>query len=144
MALDEKNKEIDRLQGIYRRLLAGANATIFDGRAVLVDAHTIEVAGQRVTAEKIVIATGGHPERPNIPGAELGIVSDDAFYLPKMPGRVAIVGSGFIAVEFAGIFRALGSEVHLIYRQPLPLRGFDQDLRESLADALTYVIDRRS
>ena len=131
-----KDKEIDRLQGIYRRLLAGANATIFDGRAVLVDAHTIEVAGQRVTAEKIVIATGGHPERPAIPGAELGIISDDAFYLPSMPKTVAIVGSGYIAVEFAGIFNALGAEVHLVYRQPLPLRGFDQDMRQDLAEAL--------
>lgn len=131
-----KNTEIDRLQGIYRRLLGGANATIFDGRAVMIDPHTIEVDGKRVTAEKIVIATGGHPERPKIPGAELGIISDDAFYLPAMPKKIAIVGSGFIAVEFAGIFNALGAEVHLIYRQPLPLRGFDQDMREGLAEAL--------
>ena len=132
-----KDREITRLEGIYRRLLNNAGATIFDGRAVLVDPHTIEVAGQRVTAERIVIATGGHPERPDIPGADLGIISDDAFYLKNYPKTVAIVGSGFIAVEFAGIFQALGSEVHLIYRQPLPLRGFDQDLRESLAEALT-------
>ena len=71
-----------------------------------------------------------------IPGAELGIISDDAFYLPHMPKRVAIVGSGYIAVEFAGIFAGLGAHVDLIYRQPLPLRGFDMDLRESLAEAL--------
>ncbi len=131
-----KDKEINRLQGIYRRLLQGANATIFDGRAVMVDSHTVQVGDKRVTAEKIVIATGGHPERPRIPGAELGIISDDAFYLPRMPRTVAIVGSGFIAVEFAGIFNALGAETHLIYRQPLPLRGFDQDMREGLAEAL--------
>ena len=131
-----KDQEIGRLNGIYRRLLDGAGATAFDARATLVDPHTLEVGGQRVTAERIVIATGGHPERPPIPGAELGIVSDDAFYLPKMPRRVAIVGSGYIAVEFAGIFQALGAEVHLVYRQPLPLRGFDHDLREALAEAL--------
>ncbi len=131
-----KDREITRLEGIYRKLLNGAGATVFDGHATFVDDHTIEVAGQRVTAERIVIATGGHPERPDIPGAELGIISDDAFYLRTMPRHVVMVGSGYIAVEFAGIFRALGAEVHLVYRQPLPLRGFDHDIRESLAEAL--------
>ena len=131
-----KDREITRLEGIYRKLLANAGATVFDGRAVLVDPHTIEVAGQRVTAKQIVIATGGHPERPNIPGAELGIVSDDAFYLKTMPRHVVMVGSGYIAVEFANIFQALGAEVHLVYRQPLPLRGFDHDIREAMRDAL--------
>ena len=132
-----KDKEILRLNGIYRRLLEGAGVKIFDARATFVDAHTLDVGGQRITAETIVIATGGHPERPDVPGADLAIISDDTFYLPVMPKRIAIVGSGFIAVEFAGIFQALGAEVHLIYRQPLPLRGFDQDLREGLAEALT-------
>jgi glutathione reductase (NADPH) len=131
-----KDREITRLEGIYRKLLSGAGATIFDGRAVLVDAHTVEVAGKRVTAKNIVIATGGYPERPDIPGADLGIISDDAFYLRTMPRHVVMVGSGYIAVEFAGIFRALGAEVHLVYRQPLPLRGFDQDIRESMEEAL--------
>ncbi len=131
-----KDREITRLEGIYRRLLNGAGATIFDARAVFIDPHTLDVGGKRITAEKIVVATGGHPVRPSIPGAELGIISDDAFYLERMPKRIAIVGSGFIAVEFAGIFSALGAEVHLIYRQKLPLRGFDQDVRESLAEAL--------
>jgi glutathione reductase (NADPH) len=132
-----KDKEINRLNGVYRRLLDGAGATIFDARAVFVDPHTLEVGGRRVTAERIVIATGGNPERLPIPGAELAIISDDTFFLPKMPEKIAIIGSGYIAVEFAGIFQALGAEVHMIYRQPLPLRGFDQDLRESLAEALT-------
>ncbi|HEY0181943.1 MAG TPA: glutathione-disulfide reductase [Rhodopila sp.] len=131
-----KDREISRLEGIYRKLLSGAGATVFDGRATFVDAHTIEVGGKRVTAEKIVIATGGHPERPDIPGAELGIISDDAFYLKTMPRHVVMVGSGYIAVEFAGIFRALGAEVHLVYRQPLPLRGFDHDIREAMVEAL--------
>jgi glutathione reductase (NADPH) len=131
-----KDREITRLEGIYRKLLSGAGATVFDGHATFVDAHTVEVGGKRVTAENIVIATGGHPERPSIPGAELGIISDDAFYLKTMPRHILIVGSGYIAVEFAGIFRALGAEVHLVYRQSLPLRGFDQDIRESMAEAL--------
>jgi glutathione reductase (NADPH) len=131
-----KDREITRLEGIYRKLLTGAGATVFDGRAIFVDPHTVEVGGKRFTAERIVIATGGYPERPDIPGAELGIISDDAFYLKTMPRKIAIVGSGYIAVEFAGIFRALGSEVHLIYRQPLPLRGFDEDLRQAMEDAL--------
>jgi len=131
-----KDREIARLESIYRKLLTGAGASVFDGRAVLVDPHTVEVAGKRITAERIVIATGGHPERPDIPGAELGIISDDAFFLKTMPRHVVMVGSGYIAVEFAGIFRALGAEVHLVYRQPLPLRGFDHDIREAMEEAL--------
>ena len=104
-----KDREISRLNGIYRRLLDNAGATIFDARATFIDPHTLDVGGKRVTAEHIVIATGGHPVRLPIPGAELGIISDDAFYLPHMPKRVAIVGSGYIAVEFAGIFAGLGA-----------------------------------
>ena len=129
-----KDREITRLEGVYRRLMS--TTTTFDAHASFIDPHTLDVGGKRVTAEKIVISTGGKPERPPIPGAELGIVSDDAFYLKKMPKRIIICGSGFIAVEFAGIFRALGAETHLVYRQPLPLRGFDQDLRSGLAEAL--------
>ncbi len=131
-----KDREIGRLNGLYHRMLETGGATVFDARAVFVDPHTIEVAGRRVTAEHIVIATGGHPVRPDIPGAALGIVSDDAFYLPSMPQRVTIVGSGYIAVEFAGIFAHLGASVDLVYRQMLPLRGFDEDLREALAGTL--------
>jgi glutathione reductase (NADPH) len=131
-----KDREITRLEGIYRRLLNNAGATIFDARATLVDPHTVDVGGQRVTAKHIVIATGGRPERPPIPGAELGIISDDAFYLKEMPKRIVVCGSGYIAVEFAGIFQALGAETHLVYRQPIPLRGFDQDMREGLQEAL--------
>jgi glutathione reductase (NADPH) len=131
-----KDREIERLEGIYRKLLTNAGATIFDGRARLLDANTVEVNGQRVTAERIVIATGGHPLRPDIPGAELGIISDDAFYLKRMPNKVVMIGSGYISLEFAGIFRALGAEVHVVYRQDLPLRGFDHDIRQGLAEAL--------
>jgi glutathione reductase (NADPH) len=132
-----KDKEIGRLNGIYRRLLDQAGAKIFDARAKFIDAHTLDVGGERITAEKIVIATGGHPTGLDIPGAEHAIISDDAFYLPEMPKRVAIVGGGYIGVEFAGIFAGLGAETHLIYRQPLPLRGFDGDVRTALAEALT-------
>jgi len=131
-----KDREITRLEGLYRKMLLGAGATVFDGRAVLVDPHTVAVAGKQVTAETIVIATGGHPERLNIPGEELAIISDDAFYLKTMPRHVVIIGSGYIGVEFAGIFRALGAEVHIVYRQPLPLRHFDGDVREAMRDGL--------
>jgi glutathione reductase (NADPH) len=131
-----KDKEIARLNGIYSRLLDQAGAQIFNACATFIDAHTLDVGGQRVMAERIVIATGGHPTRLDIPGAELGIISDDAFYLKEMPKRIAIIGSGYIGVEFAGIFAGLGAETHLVYRQPLPLRGFDEDLRVGLADAL--------
>ena len=129
-----KNAEIGRLNGIYVNLLKGC--TLFDARATFVDAHTLDVGGQRVTAERIVIAVGGHPLRPDLPGGELGIVSDDAFYLPALPKHVVLIGAGYIAVEFAGIFAGLGAEVELVCRPPLPLRGFDGDMREALADAL--------
>ncbi len=132
-----KDKEIGRLNGIYKRLLDNAGAKMFEARATFIDPHTLDVGGKRVTAQHIIIGTGGHPVRLPIPGAELGIISDDAFYLPKMPQRVAVLGSGYIAVEFAGIFAALGAHVDLVYRAPLPLRGFDHDMREALAEALT-------
>jgi len=138
-----KDREITRLNGIYAKLLTGAGVEIHEAWARFEGPHTLElkdpVGGtiRRVTAGQIVIATGGAPARPAIPGAELGIVSDDAFYLPHLPRRVTIVGGGYIAVEFAGIFHGLGAAVDLVTRQPLPLRGFDQDLRAGLADALT-------
>jgi glutathione reductase (NADPH) len=131
-----KDKEIDRLSAVYDRLLEQAGVQRFNAHARFIDAHTLDVGGKPVTAARIVIATGGHPTRPDIPGAALGIVSDDAFYLPAMPRRVAIIGGGYIGVEFAGIFAGLGAQTHLIYRQPLPLRGFDEDLRLGLAEEL--------
>ncbi len=134
--LSAKNSEIARLNGAYTGLLERAGATIFNARATMLDAHTIDVGGTPHTAARIAIATGGHPIRPDIPGGELGIISDDAFYLPERPNRVVMIGGGYIGVEFAGIFNGLGSQVDLVYRQPLPLRGFDPDLRYSLAEAL--------
>lgn len=129
-----KDAEIGRLNGIYRNLLTGAGATMFDARAVLVDAHTIDVGGRRVTADRILVATGGWPALPDRPGVrEHAFTSNEAFHLERMPKRVVIVGGGYIAVEFAGIFRGLGAEVTLVVRGDLPLRGFDQDLRAHLA-----------
>jgi glutathione reductase (NADPH) len=109
---------------------------VFDARATLVNAHTIDVAGQHVTADKIVIATGGRPVRPAFAGEELCIVSDDAFFLESLPDHITILGGGYIAVEFACIFAGLGVLVDMVIRQQLPLRGFDEDIRAALADAL--------
>ncbi len=132
-----KDREIARLNAVYVQLLNGSGVTSFNGRAVFEDPHTLMVDGRRMTAERIVIATGGLPSWPECEGAErLGIVSDAAFYLPSLPKRVVMVGGGYIAVEFAGIFRGLGAEVDMVFRQDLPLRGFDQDMRVALADAL--------
>ena len=129
-----KNKEIERLNGAYKRLMSGC--TSFEARATFIDAHTLDVGGQKVTADRIVIAAGGRPVDPAFPGAEHAIVSDDAFYLPELPERVVILGAGYIAVEFAGIFAGLGAKVDLVFRQDLPLRGFDEDMREGLAEAM--------
>jgi glutathione reductase (NADPH) len=131
-----KSAEISRLNGIYVKLLENSGVARFEARAVFLDPHTLEVGGQRVTAERIVIATGGVPNWPEIEGAELGIVSDQAFYLPALPQRVTIIGGGYIGIEFACIFHGLGAEVDLLYRQALPLRGFDADVRLALAEAL--------
>ncbi|MCO6416258.1 glutathione-disulfide reductase [Siccirubricoccus sp. KC 17139] len=131
-----RDAEVQRLSGIYGRLLGNAGVTSFDARATFVDAHTLDVGGKRVTAEKIVIAVGGRAVRPEIPGAELGMLSDDVFTLQEVPKRLVVVGAGYIALEFACVFRALGAEVDVVYRADLPLRGFDQDIREALKDAL--------
>ena len=131
-----KDQEIARLNGIYVKLLENSGVTCFFDRAVFVDAHTLQLADRRITASRIVIAAGGQPAWPEIEGAEHGIVSDQAFYLPNLPKRVTMVGGGYIGVEFAGIFRGLGAEVDLLYRQRLPLRGFDHDMREALVAAM--------
>ncbi len=132
-----KDREIGRLNGAYTGLLERAGVKVFDARAVFIDAHTLDVGGQRITAERIVIATGGKPLPLPVPGGEHAIVSDGAFFLPEMPKRVVLFGGGYIAVEFAGIFRGLGAEVDLVMRQALPLRGFDEEIRRELAQALT-------
>lgn len=131
-----KDREIERLNKIYRGLLEGAGVTILDGRARLIDRNTVELGGRRITAEKILIATGSRPHLPSLPGIEHAITSNEAFHLPSLPKRVLIVGGGYIAVEFAGIFAGLGCQVSQLYRGSLFLRGFDRDLRIELAEAM--------
>jgi glutathione reductase (NADPH) len=131
-----RDAEVERLSGTYRRLLENAGCAVYEAHARFLDAHTLQVGESRVTAARIVIATGGHAVKPEIPGAGLGILSDDVFTMKERPRRIAIVGSGYIAVEFAGVFAGLGSEVDLVYRADLPLRGFDHDIRAALAEAL--------
>ncbi len=132
-----KNREIARLNGIYRELLVNSGVTLHEGHARLLDAHTVEVNGQRVTAGHILIATGSWPQVPDIPGRELAITSNEAFFLPALPRRVIVVGGGYIAVEFASIFHGLGARVTQLYRGELFLRGFDQSVREHLRDELS-------
>jgi len=134
---DNKKAEISRLNGIYRNLLDGVDVETIDGRAHIVDAHTVEVNGQTHSAEKILIATGGWPYIPDFPGSELAVNSNEIFDLDTFPKRLAIVGGGYIAVEFAGIFNGLGSRVTQLYRGPLFLRGFDPDIRAHAAQEIS-------
>ena len=131
-----RDAEVARLSGIYGKLLAGAGVTSFDARATFLDAHTLDVGGQRVTAERIVVATGGRITKLDIPGAELALVSDDLFTLKAMPRRVVVVGGGYIGLEFGNLLRGLGAEVEVYYRGELPLRGFDGDLRTAVVEAM--------
>jgi len=134
--LAAKNKEIDRLNGIYNRILRENNVELLDGRARVVDAHTVEINGQTKTAANILVAVGGWPSTPDIPGIEHVISSNEALELKELPQRMVIVGAGYIAVEFAGIFHSLGVDVTLVLRADTVLRGFDEDLRMTLADEL--------
>ncbi len=137
-----KNREVSRLESLYRAAVEGAGGTVFHERARFEDAHTLRLAGGReVTAGKILIATGAHPSRDlgGPAGAELCLTSDEAFDLEELPGSIVIAGGGYVAIEFAHIFHALGVDVTLVYRGPKVLRGFDEDLR----DALTASMARR-
>lgn len=134
--IENKNREITRLNGVYERLLTNAGAQLLRGRARLLDPHAIELNARRYTAERILIATGGWPSIPDIPGKEFAITSNEAFFLEHLPGRAIIVGGGYIAVEFAGIFNGMGVETTLLYRGPLFLRGFDHDVREFLTEEM--------
>jgi glutathione reductase (NADPH) len=138
-----KDKEIARLEGLYRRNVEAAGVKIFGDRAVFEDPHTILLVneGRRVTADKILIATGNHPTREMgtshiVPGGDLCITSNEAFHLDKLPGRILVAGGGYVALEFAHIFHGLGSKVSLVYRGEKPLRGFDEDLRDALMDSM--------
>jgi len=131
---DNKTKEIQRLNGIYETLLSEAGVRHIEGRATVVDAHTVEVGDTRYTADNILIATGGWPTVPDFPGNDLAITSNEAFNLEALPDKALIVGGGYIAVEFSGIFHGLGVDVTQLYRGPLFLRGFDDDVRTHLAE----------
>jgi glutathione reductase (NADPH) len=133
---DHLHKELDRLEQVYRNLLDGSGVEIFDARAKLVDAHSVEVGGMTKTARHILIATGGHPVRPDMPNAHLGIVSDDIFHLDALPERLLIVGGGYIACEFACIMAGLGVEVTQFYRGAQILRGFDDEARGLIAEMM--------
>ncbi len=133
---DNKNKEISRLNGIYERILGKAGVQIIEGRARVIDPHTVEVAGKRYTTERILVAVGGRPTVPEGPGAELGISSNEAFHLKTFPKRALVIGGGYISVEFAGIFKGMGAEVTLVHRGDKVLRGFDCDLRTALTEQL--------
>lgn len=135
--LENKNTEISRLNGIYKGMLDAAGVTHFDGRARIVDEHHISINDQIVSTESILIATGGWPSVPDFPGNEHVITSNEAFFLQQLPRRSLVVGGGYIAVEFAGIFAGLGVESHLSYRGPLFLRNFDEDVRLAVKDELT-------
>lgn len=128
-----KDKEIARLNGIYERLLTGAGVTVLKARAQVVDPHTVEVDGRRISARHILVATGGWPVVPDIPGKELAITSNEAFHLPRLPKSIVVVGGGYIAVEFASIFHGLGVETVLSYRGDCLLKVFDNDLGSFLA-----------
>ncbi|HYM03410.1 MAG TPA: glutathione-disulfide reductase [Stellaceae bacterium] len=131
-----KNTEIDRLEGVYRKLLKDSHVTLLEGRGKLVDPHTVEVGGRRYSAANILVATGAHPVLPAIPGIEHAITSNEALDLPALPRHVVIVGGGYIAVEFAGIFRGLGAEVTVMIRGEELLKGFDDDIRVTLAQEM--------
>ncbi|WP_332726639.1 glutathione-disulfide reductase [Pseudomonas sp. ESBL9] len=131
-----KDREINRLNGIYRNLLVNSGVTLLEGHATLTGPNEVLVNGRRHTAKHILIATGGWPQIPEIPGHEHAISSNEAFFLKALPKRVLVVGGGYIAVEFAGIFQGLGAETSLLYRGEMFLRGFDGSVRKHLHEEL--------
>lgn len=128
-----KNREIDRLNTVYLGLLETSGVRLYPSRAQVVDAHTVEVGGRRISARHIAVATGSRPKLPELPGIEHAITSNEALELPHLPKRIAIVGGGYIAVEFAGIFHGLGARVDVFCRREQILGGFDEDVRQTLA-----------
>jgi glutathione reductase (NADPH) len=130
------NNEVNRLNGIYQRMLDNSKVEIFRNYASFIDNHTLQVGDQKVTADKILIAVGGYPTKPNIPGIEYTITSDEIFTLPEQPKHIVIFGGGYIGVEFACIMHGLGSQVTQIIRKDLILNGFDHDLRAEIQEAM--------
>ena len=133
---DNKTREIERLCGVYRRLLEDAGVAVFDARATLVDAHAIRVGDRTVTARHILVATGSWPHVPAFPGSDLVVTSNEIFHLPAFPRRALVLGGGYIAVEFAGIFAGLGAHTTLAYRGELLLRGFDEGVRRHVVEEM--------
>ncbi len=131
-----KDKEISRLNGVYRKILGDAGVELFEGHAEVVDAHTVAIDGKKITAKYILAAVGSWPAVPKFPGSDLAITSNEVFHLPSLPEKVIVVGGGYIGVEFAGIFHGLGTKTTQLYRGDLFLRGFDQDIRLTLADEM--------
>jgi glutathione reductase (NADPH) len=131
-----KNAELDRLHGIYLQRVTQAGVEVIDGRATLEGPHAVRVGKRVLAAKRILVAVGGWPTLPQIPGIEHAITSNEALDLPELPRRIGIVGSGYIAVEFAGIFAALGVAVTQIFRADKPLRGFDEDVRGFLGEEI--------
>lgn len=134
---DNKTKEISRLNNVYDNMLNNAGVEVIHGRGRFVDKHTVVVNNQTYTAERILIATGSWPYIPNFPGSEYAITSNEIFDLADFPKRIVVVGGGYIAVEFAGIFNGLGAQTTQLYRGPLFLRGFDRDIREFAAKEIS-------
>jgi len=138
--IEAKDKEIDRLNSLYIKNLENHNVEIIEARGRMINAHTVELTSahgiKTITAEKILIATGAWPQMPHIPGIEHAITSNEAFHLEKLPRKIAVVGGGYIAVEFAGIFNGMGVETHLLYRGEQILRGFDRETRDKLGEEM--------
>lgn len=132
--VENKNRELDRLEAIYRKMLVSSGVTTIDGRGRLLDKHSVEVDGRIVTAQTLLVATGGKPSRLGIRGEEVAITSNEVFDLPELPRRALVVGGGYIACEFSSVFRGLGSQVTQMLRGGQVLRGFDDDVREHLAE----------
>lgn len=130
---DNKTREISRLNGIYEKLLVNAGCTLIEERATVLGPHQVKAGDKTYTAERILVAVGGWPFVPDIPGAEHIISSNEVFDLKAFPDKVIVVGGGYIAIEFAGIFAGLGAETHLVHRGDLFLKGFDQEVREFTA-----------
>ncbi len=132
----QRDAYVARLNGIYTARLERENIDLYPHWGRFSDAHTVTAGDDELTAEHILIATGGKPHWPDLPGAELGISSDGFFELEELPKRVAVVGAGYIAVELAGVLASLGSKVTMVLRRALPLRGFDEMIRENIVPAL--------
>eukprot|EP00448_Togula_jolla_P007702 CAMPEP_0170614276 /NCGR_PEP_ID=MMETSP0224-20130122/24713_1 /TAXON_ID=285029 /ORGANISM="Togula jolla, Strain CCCM 725" /LENGTH=504 /DNA_ID=CAMNT_0010939921 /DNA_START=33 /DNA_END=1544 /DNA_ORIENTATION=- len=136
--MSAKNAEVSRLNTVYKDMLGRSNVSMYEGYARIVGPHTVDISGRRFTARHLCVATGSRASVLSIPGNDLPgvITSDEALVLPRRPDKLVIVGAGYIGVEFAGFFHGYGTEVHLIFRSDLPLRGFDEDVRAHVLEQL--------